>query len=140
VIRTGRCSFFVKSYCAQAAGATAVIVVNNGTCETGDRGPDCVVNTNRGALAGQIDVPVIMLSAADGEAIIEALQRGETVRATFGASSEVGLELASDAFLVDPQKVDPNPRNNGAIGHLMDGMFSDGFECGDLSGWSNTMH
>lgn len=139
VTSRGVCSFFVKAYYAEAAGAAAVIVVNDGQCETGETSAYCVVNMNGGALAGEVDIPVIMLSAADGGAIIETLRSGETVRATLGATSEAGLELTAEAFLVNPLEVDPDPGNDGAAGRLMIGMFADGFECGDMTGWSKAM-
>ena len=138
ILRGGyTCSYFVKAWHAQVAGAAAAIVVNDdGFCDSGAVSPDCVVDMHGGAIAGVIDIPVIMLSAADGAAIVEALTSGETVRATLGATPGGGFELTSSIFLVNPQEWDPDPTNDAAAAQLTIGMFASGFECGTLSGWS----
>lgn len=68
-IRRGSCTFVSKIEKAQAAGATAVIMVNN---EAGE--PIVMGGEDTG-----ITIPSIMVSQADGEAIIQALLNGESV-------------------------------------------------------------
>ena len=73
VIRRGTCEFGFKILAAENAGAIAVIMVNN---EAG--GP---ITMGAGADGGSVTIPSIMISQADGEALIAALQAGETINA-----------------------------------------------------------
>jgi hypothetical protein len=137
VVRRGSCSFFDKASTAQAAGAAAAVVVNNGQCSgLGPDSPDCVIDMDGGAHAGEIDIPVLMLSAADGEPILGELAAGVVVRATLGASPGGSFELASFIFLVDPMEIDPDPTDNGAALLVTIGLFADGLESGDTGEWS----
>jgi hypothetical protein len=72
VIRRGTCSFVSKVVAAEAAGALAVIVVNNVA------GPAIAMG---GANPG-IGIPSLMLTQADGEPIISALLANNNVNAT----------------------------------------------------------
>jgi hypothetical protein len=74
VIRRGTCEFGTKILAAENAGAIAVIMVNN---ETG--GP---ITMGAGADGGSVTIPSIMISQADGEALIAQLQAGETIDAS----------------------------------------------------------
>ncbi|MBZ9652301.1 T9SS-dependent M36 family metallopeptidase [Psychroflexus montanilacus] len=69
IIRRGSCAFVEKVERAEAAGAIAVIMVNNV--------PGAPI-TMGGDDTG-ISIPSIMVSQTDGEAIIEALQNSENV-------------------------------------------------------------
>lgn len=72
VIRRGDCSFVDKVAAAEAAGAVAVVMVNNVNGEPipmGGSGPN-------------IGIPGIMIFKSDGEAIIQALQNGEVINTT----------------------------------------------------------
>ena len=69
IIRRGECAFASKIEKAQAAGASAVIMVNNVAGE-----PIIMGGDDTG-----ITIPSIMLSQADGEMIIQALQNDEVV-------------------------------------------------------------
>ncbi|SRX52830.1 T9SS-dependent M36 family metallopeptidase [Aequorivita sp. CIP111184] len=72
VVRAGACGNTFKVIQIQAAGAIAVVVVNN-------------LPTDPTAMVGggsSIDIPSIMIYQSDGEAIITALLNGETVNAT----------------------------------------------------------
>lgn len=72
VVRRGNCNFTEKVEQAQAAGAVAVIVVNNAT---GDP-------IRMGGTTSTVNIPSIMIYQSDGEAMIEALQNNETINAT----------------------------------------------------------
>ena len=74
VIRRGTCEFGTKILAAENAGAIAVIMVNN---EAG--GP---ITMGAGADGGSVTIPSIMISQADGEALIAQLQAGETIDAS----------------------------------------------------------
>ena len=140
VMRRGGCPFLDKAEVAQAAGAAAAIVVNDGQCAgLGPNSPDCVINLDGGDDAGEIDIPVVMLSAADGEEILSELGAGGTVRATLGATPGGDFELSSFGFLVDPQEIDPDPGNNGSAIRVVVGIFADGLETGDTTDWSGTV-
>lgn len=71
VIRRGECEFGVKILAAENEGATAVIMVNNVGTAPISMGP--------GAVGDQVTIPSIMVTQADGEAIIAALEAGETI-------------------------------------------------------------
>ena len=74
VIRRGTCEFGFKVLAAEDAGAIAAIVVNNE--------PDGTFTMGAGAVGNQVTIPSIMVSQADGEAIIAALSGGEVLSAT----------------------------------------------------------
>ena len=74
VIRRGTCEFGTKILAAENAGAIAVIMVNN---EAG--GP---ITMGAGVDGGSVNIPSIMISQADGEALIAQLQAGETIDAS----------------------------------------------------------
>ena len=73
VIRRGTCEFGFKILAAENAGAIAVIMVNNVA-----GGP---ITMGAGADGGSVTIPSIMISQADGEALIAALQAGDTINA-----------------------------------------------------------
>ncbi len=74
VIRRGTCEFGTKILAAENAGAIAVIMVNNVA-----GGP---ITMGAGADGGSVTIPSIMISQADGEALIAQLQAGETIDAS----------------------------------------------------------
>lgn len=138
VMRRGTCTFFDKAANAQDAGASGALIVNDGQCAAlGPDSPDCVIDMDGGPAAGDVDIPVIMLSAAAGEAVLSELAGGGTVRATFGASPGGSFELSAFAFLTDPAEVDPNSGNSGAEHRVAIGLFADGLETGTTSDWTS---
>lgn len=74
VIRRGTCEFGAKVFAVQTAGAVAAIVVNNE--------PNGTITMAAGDLGNLVNIPSIMVSQADGEAIISALSNGESLSAT----------------------------------------------------------
>jgi hypothetical protein len=75
VIRRGECEFGFKVLAAQNAGAVAVIMVNNVAGDPITMGP--------GAEGAAVTIPSIMLSQADGEAIISSIEdNNQTINAT----------------------------------------------------------
>lgn len=72
VIRRGECTFVSKVQKAQDAGAVAVIVVNNVPSAT----------INMGGESNTITIPSIMISQAEGEALITELEEGTTINAS----------------------------------------------------------
>jgi hypothetical protein len=74
VIRRGTCEFGAKVFAVQTAGAVAAIVVNNE--------PNGTITMGAGDLGNLVNIPSIMVSQADGEAIISALSNGESLGAT----------------------------------------------------------
>lgn len=71
VIRRGVCEFGVKVLAAENEGAIAVIMVNNV--------PGAPIAMGPGAQGGAVTIPSVMVDQETGEAIITALQNGETV-------------------------------------------------------------
>ena len=78
-----------------------------------------------------------MLSTTDGEELIAAIEGGESVTVTMGALPGGSFELSTFIFTTNSQEVDPIPENNGHSLAVMTAFFADGFESGDLSGWSH---
>jgi len=68
LIRRGTCSFYVKAFNAQSAGASAVVLYNNAT--------GFVTPTVAGS--PPITIPVVMLTAADGSALDGLIAAGPT--------------------------------------------------------------
>lgn len=70
LVQRGGCSFALKAYNAQAAGASAMILFNQGN--TPAREP-LIVGTLVGAVVpGPVNIPVVGASFADGEALAQA--------------------------------------------------------------------
>jgi extracellular elastinolytic metalloproteinase len=74
VIRRGDCEFGVKVLSAENNGAVAVIMVNNVATDP--------ISMGAGAVGDTVTIPSIMVSQADGEAIIAALLASETINAS----------------------------------------------------------
>ncbi len=74
VIDRGNCTFITKVNAAQAAGAIAVVVVNN------TPGDPIVMGG-----AGTADIPAVMISQADGDLIKAQLSAGEMVEITLSS-------------------------------------------------------
>ncbi len=74
VIRRGTCEFGFKILAAENAGALAVIMVNNVA-----GGP---IVMGAGADGDSVSIPSIMISQADGEALIAQLQADEVINAS----------------------------------------------------------
>ena len=74
VIRRGSCEFGAKVLAAENAGAIGAIVVNN------EAGP--AVPMGPGDDGDAVSIPSLMLSQADGEALITALSNGESITAS----------------------------------------------------------
>ena len=87
IVRRGNCSFTAKVENAQTAGAVAVIIVNNGPGLISPGGANPVIN-----------IPSIMISQADGNAIIDSLLNGNTVSGTLVADSLSGANLKDGDF------------------------------------------
>lgn len=77
LIRRANCTFVAKVEAAQNEGAVAVIIMNN----VGG-GPVAM-----GGQSGNITIPSIMISQADGNAILAAIQNGDSVNATISDQS-----------------------------------------------------
>lgn len=90
VIRRGNCSFVSKILKAQNQGAIAVIMVNN-------QGGQVTM----GGITRTINIPAISILQSDGEAIITALENGETINVT----------------LEDPGLFHDSSFDNGIIAH-----------------------
>jgi len=76
VIKRGSCDFVFKVESAEAAGAVAVIIVNNVAGDPIQMG---------GTPTDPITIPSIMLSKTDGDAVIAALLNGDVINATIQA-------------------------------------------------------
>jgi len=75
VIRRGDCEFGVKILAAEEEGAVAVIMVNNVA-------DPVVITMAGGAVGDQVTIPSIMISQADGDALIAALSGGDSISGT----------------------------------------------------------
>ncbi len=83
------CSFTLKAVAAQAAGAVAVVIVNN----------DSTAPNNSIGMSGAdatITIPVISISLNNGEAIISKLKSGIVVNAKIQSDSPLNLFVNTD--------------------------------------------
>ncbi|MFC4634450.1 T9SS-dependent M36 family metallopeptidase [Dokdonia ponticola] len=94
VIRRGSCDFSVKILAAENEGAIAVIMVNNV--------PGAPITMAAGSVGDQVTIPSIMVNQTDGEAIITALQAGESIDASL---------LNTGSFQID------GSLDNGVVAH-----------------------
>ncbi len=92
VIRRGNCNFVDKVLAAQNAGAVAVIMVNNVPGES----------FTMGGTSNGINIPSLMITLANGNLIIDALEDEETVNMTI---------VDNGPFLID------GDYDNGIIAH-----------------------
>ncbi|NNC51287.1 MAG: T9SS type A sorting domain-containing protein [Flaviramulus sp.] len=91
VIRRGECEFGFKVLAAENAGAVAVVIVNNTTG---------LIQMGPGADGDSVTIPSIMIEQSTGDAIISALENGDSISAS----------------LVRSLLIDGN-YDNGVIGH-----------------------
>ncbi len=76
----GTCNFSEKALNAQNAGAIALIIINNqGTAPT---------SLGSGTGSGSVTIPVVMISQAQGTALLAALNNGESTMAILGTQKE----------------------------------------------------
>lgn len=92
VIRRGSCEFGVKVLAAETEGAVAVIVVNNEATDP--------IQMAAGAVGDQVTIPSIMVSQANGEAIIAALQAGETINVSIVNAGPFQLDGSVDNGII----------------------------------------
>jgi len=88
LIYRGTCEFGCKAQAAQAAGAIAVLIINNQ--------PNGVVGMAGGTCGPNVTIPVYMISEADGNALDAAIHNGDTVRISItnwgrGLSNDLGF-------------------------------------------------
>ncbi len=83
VVRRGECNFTVKVEAAQAEGALGVVIVNNVATAPINLGGDSAIAT----------IPAGMLTQADGEAIIAALEGGTDINVTITGGRRIDGDL-----------------------------------------------
>ena len=99
LVQRGGCDFVVKVQNAEAAGYDAVIIFNEG--QPGR------TELFTGTLGGPVDVPVVGLSFADGNALYAQTQTGPvTVRVV--TSTEVNVNAQTSNILADSPGGDPD--------------------------------
>lgn len=81
----GTCNFSLKALNAQNAGATALILINNQA--------QAPTQLGAGTDAGQVNIPVVMISQNDGAGLLSALSNGDEVVGIAGAQNEFIQEL-----------------------------------------------
>lgn len=76
----GTCDFSAKAFNAQSAGATALILINNqGTAPA---------SLGAGTNAGNITIPVVMISQSQGAGLLSTLSGGGTATGLIGVQNE----------------------------------------------------
>jgi hypothetical protein len=141
VIERGGCEFGLKALNAQDAGATAVVIVNNGTCNPPNfpDSPKCAITMGAGLVGDQVTIPVIQLSLNDGQPIVDSLSGGTPVHGSMGTVAEY-VTLDSLPFVDSMIHGDPDTSNDlDAIDMRWGYVFVDGFESGDTTAWGNTV-
>src|SRR5690606_30528004 len=71
LISRGTCQFSEKAYSAQQAGAIGVVIYNND--------PTSMINMAQGNNSGLVNIPVILISQADGIALSKLIQNNQPV-------------------------------------------------------------
>lgn len=75
VLYRGTCPFGVKALAAQRAGAVGVVIVNNQTT---------MINMSAGDVGGQVTIPVILISQADGARLRPFIDSGDSTNILIG--------------------------------------------------------
>jgi Zn-dependent M28 family amino/carboxypeptidase len=101
LIQRGTCTFHDKALNAQAAGASAVVIFNEG--QPGRT--DLIVGTLGTA---EFNIPVVGLSFANGAAIVEQLRSGATVMLRVFTSTESEVRQTYNVLAETDKKGDPN--------------------------------
>ena len=112
VIRRGGCEFGVKVLAAENEGAIAVIMVNNVA--------DAPFAMGAGEVGGDVTIPSIMVSQADGEAIIAALQGGETINVSLLNEGPFQIDGSLDNGII------AHEYGHGISNRLTGGRFNSG--------------
>ena len=92
VVRRGTCQFGFKVLAAQNQGAVAVIITNNV--------PGAPIAMGPGDVGNQVTIPSLMINQADGEAIIAALEGGQTINATIEDSGPYMIDGTLDNGII----------------------------------------
>ncbi len=92
LIQRGTCTFETKATNAAGAGYDAAIIFNEG-----QPGRDGLIT---GTLGNPVDIPVVGLSYADGQSLVEEAQAG-TVNAHVTTSTEVDLNRETENVIAD---------------------------------------
>ncbi len=126
VIRRGTCPFVQKVETAEAAGAIAVIIVNNVADAPIDLGGD----------GPGVGIPSGMVSQADGEAIITALENGGDISISILGGDQARLDSDFDNLVIGHEY------GHGISTRLTGGRFNSGClqdaEGGGMGeGWSD---
>jgi Zn-dependent M28 family amino/carboxypeptidase len=114
LVQRGTCNFSVKALNAQAAGASAVVVFNEG-----QPGRTALIVGTLGAPG--VNVPVVGLSYADGEAIVLQVRAGATVTLHVATSTESEIRRTVNV-LADTKKGDAN--NVVVVGAHLDSVIA----------------
>jgi len=134
LIRRGNCDFADKAFNAEAAGAYAVVFMNNQVQDVTS------FFISGGAPGLAVTIPLALIDQADGDTLEAAVGSGIVI-ASMGADVTPMMTFGSQAYHlvggVDTDSVPDNDRDwvtlelNGGL------VFRDAFETGDLSGWSS---
>ncbi|MGI9593293.1 MAG: T9SS-dependent M36 family metallopeptidase [Patiriisocius sp.] len=112
VIRRGECQFGFKILAAQNQGAIAVIIVNNV--------PGAPITMAPGEVGDQVTIASIMISQADGEAIIAALLSGEQIQGSLSNGTSYQLDGDVDNGII------AHEYGHGISNRLTGGRFNTG--------------
>ncbi|RMA66253.1 T9SS-dependent M36 family metallopeptidase [Ulvibacter antarcticus] len=116
VIRRGDCEFGFKALAAETEGAVAVIVVNNVAGDPIPMGP--------GVNGGSVTIPCIMVSQADGEAMITELMLPAVVNGSIYETGPYQIDGDVDNGIVAHEyghgisnRLTAGPSNTGCLGN-----------------------
>ncbi|MAN59599.1 MAG: hypothetical protein CMC08_07165 [Flavobacteriaceae bacterium] len=116
VIRRGECEFGFKVLSAENAGAIAVIMVNNVASAPIAMGP--------GDNGGSVTIPSVMVTQADGEAIIAALENNETINGSLFETGPYAIDGDLDNGIIAHEyghgisnRLTGGPNNTNCLGN-----------------------
>lgn len=142
LIDRGDCYFYVKGGNATAFGASAVIIGNYGDATDTTPTHDSVMSMGcTDATCHSLFLnPSAFISYNDAEALKAAMQQGEVI-GYLGVREAEPEHRVLGAYLWSNGGIDTNPDNNRyheTTTDLRGSVFSDGFESGDITAWSNS--
>ena len=127
LLQRGSCDFGVKAANAQAAGYDAAVIFNEGQ----EGRTELLVGT----LGEPVEIPVVGLSYADGEALYEQSQSGD-VELHVTTQTEVDLDATTTNVFAESRKGDPE--NTVVVGAHLDSV-TDGAGINDNASGSATL-
>ncbi len=137
LVRRGDCEFGLKAMNVQIAGGLGCVIMNNDPAQ--DVTTFAMLGGEFGAL---VEIPVALINNAEADPMEAAIVAGDTLLGLLGGAETEEFALTSLIFHgSDSLDQDPNPDNDSDtfVTLFPFHIFTDGFESGDTTAWSETL-